>query len=266
MVRVRLMGGKYHKEAFDKMDENSKITLVRETTNKVSETAIMVLSNTDHVGYVGKDGGIKHVGNEELIERVNDVEKCKVVLDKKYKNIAYMEVIEMNEYSFEIQKMTDEQIRDIGRNATLSVLSDEAKWCDLAFGGMRHQLAHQEGVKPKVGEICHLERKWRGKGGVNEAHREPGDKGTVHLVSNETGYSYGILMQSEKKTQQLKNLGVKMIWTNQEVRDYDYFLNPYTLYEVIQVIDGVFCFVKRVGPTEAELAFGRGLEKYEEQY
>lgn len=168
-------------------------------------------------------------------------------------------------YNFCIEKMPQTEIRQLTELASKSILTEEAKWCDLVFGGVRHQLAYQNGISPEIGEVCHLERKWRGKGGVNEAHRTPGDKGLVHLVSDETGCSYGVLMQSEKKLNQIRQLDVKKgVWTNQEVRNYDYFLNPYTVYRVIQVIKGNFVFVERVGPDEFELATGR--HNYEEQY
>ena len=265
MVRIRITGGRYHKEVFDAVDESSSLTLVREPTNSYDSNAIMVLSDGEQVGYVGRASGAKVVSNIELLDKVSNIEQCKIVLSKKYNKYIYAEVIEMNKYSFCIEKMTDEQIRELGEQASNSILSDEAKWCDLAFGGMRHQLAHKEGIKPKVGEICHLERKWKGKEGVNEEHRDPGDKGTVHLVSDETGYSYGVLMQSEKKIKQLKKLGFGMIWnTNKTVRDSELYLNPYTLYKIVQVIDGVFVFVERIGPDEFELATGR--HSYERVY
>ena len=180
----------------------------------------------------------------------------------------YAEVIDMTKYTFCIWKMTPEQISEISRQATESTISEEAKWADLVFGGVRHQLAHQDGVKPHIGEICHLERKWRGKQDgewVNESHRDPGDKGTVHLVSDETEYSYGVLMQSQKKLSQIKRLGMqKGIWTNQDVRDYDYFLNPYTQYKVVEVLEDKFVFVERIGPDEFQLATGR--HSYERVY
>lgn len=268
-MRIRVVGGKYHKEAYDGVDEQSKLSLVRETTNAFDPNAIMVLADSNHIGYVSRDGNRKVKTNVELINNMADVEKTNVILDKKYKNYMYMEVLEMNKYSFEIGKMSDEQIRELGKQATLSILSSEAKEADLVFGGMRHQLAHKEGVKPEIGEICHLERKWRGKKNgewVNEFHREPGDKGTVHLVSDKNGYSYGVLMQSERKLSQIKRLlgGGKYVWTNQDVRDYDYFLNPYTLYKVVDILDGVFVFVERVGPDEFQLATGR--HNYEKVY
>ena len=269
MVRVRVVGAKYHREAYDNVNEHSKLSLVRETTNAFDPNAIMVLADSNHIGYVSKDGDKRVKTNIELLNKITNVEQANVILDKKYKNYMYIEVIDMNKYSFEISKMTDEQIRELGEQATLSILSSEAKEADLVFGGMRHQLAHKEGVKPEIGEICHLERKWRGKKDgqwVNEAHREPGDKGTVHLVSDKNGYSYGVLMQSEKKVAQIKRMSgkYKYVWTNQDVRDYDYFMNPYTLYEVVDVLDGVFVFVKRVGPDEFELATGR--HNYEKVY
>lgn len=259
MVRVRVVGGKYHKNAFSQMNENSVIELVHESTNSVNSNAIMVLADSNHVGYISEKGGKKCLGNNELRQRFNNnIENLKCILDKKYENIAYLEVINMNEYNFEIHKMTDEQIRELGKQASLSILSAKTKWCDLAFGGVSHQPAYTDGITPHIGEKCHLERKWRGKGGVKEAHRDIGDKGTVHLVSDETGYSYGVLMQSKKKIQQLRDLGFQQVWnTNKEVRNNEFYLNPYTIYEIRQIIDGKFIFVDRVGPTEFELLTGR---------
>lgn len=268
MNRIRIVGRNYHKKAFDEVNENSVLTLVRETTNDHDSDAIMVLSNNNHIGYVSRKGNSKVINNKELLNKVSNVEECKVVLDKKYEKYIYAEVIEMNEYSFCIEKMTVEQIKEIAQRATLSIISDEAKWCTLAFGGMRHQFAHQEGIKPKIGEICHLERKWRGKTNgewTNESHTEPGDKGTVHLVSNETGYSYGVLMQSEKKLNQLQRFGFKKVKrTNQRIRKNNFYLNPYTLYKVVYILEGHFIFVERVGPNEFELA--SGIHNYERAY
>ena len=259
MVRVRVVGGRYHKNAFSQMNENSVIELVHESTNPMNSNATMVLADRNHVGYISEKGGSNCMGNDEFRKRFNNnVENLKCVLHKKYTNVAYLEVIDMNVYSFEIHKMTDEQIRELGQQASLSILSAKTKWCDLAFGGVSHQPAYQDGVKPHIGEKCHLERKWRGKGGKKESHYDAGDKGTVHLVSDETGYSYGVLMQSEKKIQQLRDLGFQQVWnTNQNVRNDNFFFNPYTTYEIRQIIDGKFIFVDRIGPDEFELITGR---------
>lgn len=115
MVRIRVVGGKYHKKAFDQMNEHSIIELVHESTNSVNGNATMVLADRNHVGYISEEGGKKCLGNDEFRKRFNNnVDNLKCVLDKKYTNIAYIEVIDMNMYSFEIHKMTNEQIRELG--------------------------------------------------------------------------------------------------------------------------------------------------------
>lgn len=269
MLRIRVSGGDHHREAFDNVDKNSVLTLVREPTNSYDTNAIMVLSDNNHIGYVSRAGGKKVVNNTELLSRISNIEQCKVVLHKKYNKYIYAEVIDMNEYSFCIEKMKNEQIRDLTISANKSIISDKAKDADLIIGGLRHRLAHKEGIKPQVGEICHLERKWNGKvvdgARVKESHCEPGDKGTVHLVSNENGYSYGTLVQSNRKLNQLKRLGItNSIMTNQKVRDDDYYLNPYTSYKIIEVLEGNFVFVERIGPNRLELITGR--HNYERVY
>ena len=145
---------------------------------------------------------------------------------------------------FRIENMTNEEIDLVNIQSRLA--SPRFREATLIFGGTRHQSAAFYGVQPKIGEKCHIERRW-GRGSDRHEERFAGEKGAVHLV-NEAGLSYGTLLSGERKLKELKLLGVENITIPDDVRsDNSYFLKEYVITEIDKTLDTIhFVSVKGV--------------------